>query len=382
MTEVGQQQAGGVRFRPASAGDIEAIRAGFRARLAEQGYDRHVSESVADGAVTFHLRDDVRREWLPEWDTLGIAARLNLDVAGNPADQEREIVLALLGGPVPFEYPSLAGFESVLRVRCNIATAAAKTALSFDTSKAERPLDYWAYVENCGFTLLPGKSLVDALRLTTQPEASGTLYSFSCYRATEYVILLGLAMELATCNPPLLQALEDQWRQCAIMSARFHDVFLHEYGSMETPLPPRYYVPGDRLWFRNPDERSADVTGFEGSWVFYHGGGLFTNFWKRDLPYTLESKCLEIFHWRDGYCCEPGERPWMDEDIVAEHVQATLADPERKRDIMARMLRYRDPRGVYQEGGCIDTTREYPRRVCPGSPELVLPELDRIAVAR
>ncbi len=381
MAEIGQQHAGGVRFRPAS-GTAQAASTGFRVRLAELGFDRYVSESVSGEAVVFRLHDDVRREWLPDWDTLGIAARLNLDVAGNPADQEREIVLALLGGPAIFEFPSMAGFESALRVRCNIATAAARTALSFDTSKAERPLDYWTYVENCGFTLLPGKSMVEALRLTTQPEVSGTLYSFSCYRATEYVILLGLAMELATCNPPLLRRLEDQWRQCAIMSGRFHDVFLHEYGSMDVPLPLRYYVPGDRLWFRNPDERSADVTGFEGSWVFYHGGGLFTNFWKRDRPYTLESKCLEIFHWRDGYRCEPGGTAWMDEDIVAEHVLASLADPERKRDIMARMLRYRDPRGIYAEGGCIDTTREYPRRVCPGNPELILPDLDPVAAAK
>jgi hypothetical protein len=381
MADTSQQHAGGILFRPAS-GDVDAVRAGFRTRLAELDFDCHVTESTADGSVVFRLKDDVRRQWLPDWDTLGIAARLNLDVAGNPADQEREIVLALLGGPVIFEYPSLAGFESVLRVRCNIATAATKTALSFDTSKAERPSDYWTYVENRGFILLPGKSLIEALRLTTQPEASGTLYSFSCYRATEYVILLGIAMELATCNPPLLRRLEDQWRRGAIMSGRFHDVFLHEYGSMEVPLPSRYYVPGDRLWFRNPDERSADVTGFEGSWVFYHGGGLFTNFWKRDCPYTLESKCLEIYHWRDGYCCEAGGQAWMDEDIVADHVLASLADPERKRDIIARMLRYRDPRGVYQDGGCIDTTREYPRRVCPGSPELVLPEAESVAAAK
>lgn len=364
---------GGVRFACPSPGEAEAVLSGFRCRLDEFGLTGKVEETSGDGVRVFRLDEKVRSEWLPEWDTLGIAARLGLDVAGRERDQEREIVVALLGSPAYFDYPSLAAFESALRVRCNIVAAARKTALSFDTSKAERPLDYWSYVDGCGFTLLPGKPLIEALRLATQPEASGTLFSFSCYRATEYVILLGIAMELATCNPPLLQQLEAQWRSCAIMSGRFHDVFLHEYGSMEAPLPPRYYVPGDRLWFRNPDERSADVTGFEGSWVFYHGGGLFTNFWKRDCPYTLESKCLEIFHWRDGYRCEPGGTPWMDEGIVAEHVRATEADPERKQDIMARMLRYRDPRGVYAEGGCIDTTREYPRRVCPGSPELVLP---------
>src|SRR3546814_17994260 len=76
--------------------------------------------------------------------------------------------------------------------------------------------------------------------------------------------------------------LQRQWETRAIMSGQFHDVFLHEFGSMTEPLPPKYYIPGDRLWFRNPDEHSSNVEGYEGSWVFYVGDGLFTNFWKRD----------------------------------------------------------------------------------------------------
>ena len=38
------------------------------------------------------------------------------------------------------------------------------------------------------------------------------------------------------------------------------------------------------------------------------------------------------------------------------------------------MLRLRDPKGVYQEGGCIDTSREYPRCVHPGTADIRLPE--------
>lgn len=367
------QPQGGVRFRCPAKGDGADVLPQFRNRLAALGLGDKVEATAVDGVLAFRLRAEVGREWLPDYDTLGIAGRLGLDVAGNATDMEREIVIALLGGPVCFEYPSLAAFESTLRVRCNIAAAAARTALSFDTTRAERPLAYWIYVEDCGFVLRPGKSLVEALRLTTQPDASGSLFSFSCYRATEYVILLAIAQELATCNPALLERLEQQWRRCAIMSGRFHDTFLHEYGSMEAPLPARYYVPGDRVWFRNPDERSADITGFEGSWVFYHGGGQFTNFWKRDCPYTLEAKCIEIYHWRDGCRLDAEGKARMDEDIVAERVRATLADPQQRQAIIERMQRYRDPRGVYAEGGCIDTTREYPRRVCPGNPELVLP---------
>src|SRR3546814_5001957 len=52
-----------------------------------------------------------------------------------------------------------------------------------------------------GFTIEPGVSLIEALQKATQPDASGKLYSFSCYRATEYVTLLGIARELHAAHP-------------------------------------------------------------------------------------------------------------------------------------------------------------------------------------
>ncbi|MBN9618377.1 MAG: ribokinase, partial [Actinobacteria bacterium] len=50
----------------------------------------------------------------------------------------------------------------------------------------------WHYDEEHGFLLHEGRPLIDALRAATQPEATGRRYDFSCYRATEYVILLGI----------------------------------------------------------------------------------------------------------------------------------------------------------------------------------------------
>jgi len=44
------------------------------------------------------------------------------------------------------------------------------------------------------------------------------------------------------------------------------------------------------------------------------------------------------------------------------------------RDILARMLRRRDPQGVYAEGGCIDATRECAQWVLPGTAQIVLPD--------
>lgn len=187
--------------------------------------------------------------------------------------------------------------------------------------------------------------------------------------------MLAIAQELERVNPQLLIKLQAQWEDRAIMSGEFHEVFLQEYGSMNSPLPIEYYVPGDRVWFRNPDERSSDVCGYEGSWVFYLGGGLFSNFWKRNSPYTFAEKCVEIYHWRHGLYVDREGELRMDESKVEACVRDSLAHSGQLEMILKRMVRLRDPKGVYAAGGCIDTSREFPRYVCPGSANIVLPNL-------
>jgi len=324
--------------------------------------------------LSLKLHPDQVQQWAPGLDTLGLAATLQLDTVGSRQDLAREIVVAMLMGPVAFEFPSVDELVSAVHIRINIVQAARKTMLAFHTMQAERPQDCWQYDEDRGFVLRPEASLTTALIKATQPEISGELYSFSCYRASEYLILLGIAQELERCNPALYAQLQSMWTTNPIKSGLFHDVFLHEQGSMDAPLPPHYFVPGDRTWFRNPDEASADASGFEGSWVMYLGGGLFNNFWQRDKPYTMVAKYLEIYHWRNAvYRDDTGEER-IDEDRVARLVQETLKDPAEMVRIVAVMGRYREPRGVYTDaGGCIDTTREFARWVRPGTTDLVLP---------
>jgi hypothetical protein len=323
------------------------------------------------------LRPEFQQTHMPGHDSLNLQRSLG---AVNPAADaheawalEREIWVALLGSPHRFVFHDLESLKSHVRVRRNMAMAARLTALAFKTEAAERPEADWHYEEEPGFILNPGRPLINALIAATQPEATGKLYDFSCYRATEYVILLGIAQELQAHHPALLAELQQLNERHAVRSGQFHEVFLIEYGSMETPLPARFYIPGDRLWFRNPDERSSDVTGYEGSWVMYMGGGLFSNFWKRDTPFTLESKAIEIFHWKDGVFTDAQGELQMDETVVERLVAQTQADPEARAQVLDRMLRMRDPKGVYAEGGCIDTTREYPKNVSREHCELVLP---------
>jgi hypothetical protein len=326
-------------------------------------------------ALICTLRPDFKAQCMPGHDTLRLHEKLGHSPLTNETwALEREIWVALLGSPHRFQFASLDSLASHIRVRRNTTLDARKTALAFKTDAAERPQAFWQDGgDEAGFILQPGRCLVEALTAATQPDATGKLYDFSCYRATEYVILLGIAQELKTENPELLAQLQSLNEVHAVRSGQFHEVYLVEYGSMAAPLPARFYVPGDRLWFRNPDERSSDVMGYEGSWVLYMGGGLFSNFWKRDMPYTLESKAIEIFHWKDGVYADAEGKLHMDETVVEALVAQTEANPSARSQVLERMLRSRDPQGVYAQGGCIDTTREYPKSVSREHCELVLP---------
>lgn len=322
----------------------------------------------------FALSIETAHTLVDDGDTLNLCRDLGLDTVAHPHDLEREIVLAMLAAPRPLRFASAAEFLAAVAIRRNIVVAARATQLTFGTAEADRPASHWTYDEDRGFTVLPGRPLVEALTLATQPEAGdGRTYAFSCYRATEYVMLLGIARELERVNPALLAALQRQWETRAIQSGAFHDVFLVEYGAFDAPLPPRWYVPGDRVWFRNPDAHSSDASGYEGSWVIYLGNGLFSNFWQRDRPYSLVTKCLEIYHWRDGTYIDAAGDVRMNEAIVAAKVAETAANPAALAQVVARMSRLRDGRGVYADGGCIDFSREFARNVCPGTADIVLP---------
>lgn len=372
---VAQQNEGGILLHAGSDLGIAAECQRFVDFAANLGIESFLQTTIEidERRVIFRLREELLNTLVPGHDTLQLCERFQLDPLASEADLEREILLAMLSSPVIFEYPGYTEFAASVRIRRNIVKASRVTALAFHTSKIERPEHYWKYSEDCGFTLRPGKPLIEALRMATQPGLSGEKYSFSCYRATEYVILLGIAQELAESNPALLHELQSQWESRAIMSRQFHDIFTREYGSMGEPLPEKYFVPGDRLWFRNPDERSAEIIGYEGSWVIYLGGGLFTNFWKYENPYTFVSKCIEIYHWRSGVF-QDAEGQWqMNEAIVEEKVRDTQRDPVSAEHILERMMRLRDPQGVFGDGGCLDASREYPRWVCPGSSDLILP---------
>lgn len=364
----------GVEFVVKTAKELSALQASMQNHLEGLHLWQFVDFSSSHGSegyqCIYKLKETARQQWAPNWDTTQLYLTMGIDSRQKTEDLEKEIIVSMLMATIPFIFPSFDELVSAVRIRHYVVNAGYKAALNFDTRAIERPADYWHYDEVGGFLLNKGQSIIDGLIKATQPLSSKDAYSFSCYRATEYVVLLSIAQELKNVNPDLLKKLELRSEKSAIRSGEFHQIFLKEYGTLEHPFPMKYYVPGDRVWFRNPDDRSSDVSGYEGSWVIYLGHNLFTNFWKRDQPFSLEAKCVEVYHWRDGVYLDDGGQLQMNEEIVESCVKESMADPAKFQMILDRMMRYRDPQGVYKDGGCIDASRESPRYVRPSTSDL------------
>ncbi|MGB3277410.1 MAG: hypothetical protein WBA82_14590, partial [Castellaniella sp.] len=213
----------GVRIRgPLAGAGVESL----SAWLSDDRWAGAVEETHGIDALgayrDLRLARDAARRWMPDGDTTQIAQTLALDPDAHDADLEKEIFVALLCSPLQFEFPSAGELAAAVRVRRRIVQAARRTVLAFDTEQAERP-ECWSWTEATGFVLKPGYELIPSLERTLWPDLSGQLFSFSCYRATEYVLLLALAQELAESHPAALGALQCQWRTKAIQSGAFHD---------------------------------------------------------------------------------------------------------------------------------------------------------------
>lgn len=384
MAEAGNQavsrdepSAGGIRLDGPTA--VAEARQAFLSRLRELALDQAVRITEAPDAVSpyvrFRLREDLAEEWAPAGDTTRLCEKLQLDTTANAADLEKEILLALLVSPVTYPFPSYGELESAVRIRQYIVTAARRTYAAFDTERIDRPTEYWRYDEACGFILVPGQSLIAALQAATQPGDSPKLYAFSCRRASESIVLLALAQELLHSNPDLYRKLTQQFETRTIKGEEFERVFLRPIGSRSEPFPVKFFVPGDWVWFKNPEAVSADVPGLEGSHTIYLGGGAFADFWKKGATDTLTTKCLAIFYWRQSLCRDPQGVLQVDGPKVETLVNQALGDPAEAERILRDMVQLQSPRGACGGGG-IEPTRDFLRLVRPGTTDLVLPDVN------
>lgn len=327
----------------------------------------HTEGDANQGPWHCRLHDAVAERLTPQHDTHHWAERQTPDerrraVSLSEAQHlQRDLWVSLLCAPVPLTWTNWPALESALRVRTTLSQRARTSAMDFQTETAHRPASHWRDEEELGFVLQPGADLVQALLLATQPALSGEVYAFSCYRATEHLVLLALATEAQAHAPQAYARLLAQWSERPLKAWSFQTAYLQEIGGPDDPLPLTWFVPGDRYWFRNPDVASAAVEGYEGSWVIYLGRGEFSNFWQSDQPYTLDRKLVELHHWRHGLVHDAKGLARIDEDRVSVLTQQTLQDAQAVAAIRADLFRLRDPLDVDGgPGGAMDGARDAP----------------------
>jgi hypothetical protein len=358
---------GGICILKGSSTEAEGAARTMREWCAEHGLLEFVefTHCTALNGYALHIHaSPALRVLTPNFDTRHLYQALALDVQGSEQDLCKEIFLCMTASPVCYSFPTRAELFASLRARRNIVLAARRTELEFAVTALSRPSEFWDQRDEHAFVLKPGCSLPEALEHALCPDTSSNHYAFSCREASEYLMLLGLTQELQTSNPALLERITRQWQVSPLIADDFTDAFLFERGSRDRPFPKHCYVPGGRVWFKNPDENSVQADGFEGSWVCYLGAGQFVNLWDKTKPYSIEEKCVEIYHWRHGVQTQASGDCTMDEDIVHEKMEATFADAEETRRVLALMMEYRAPPGIYGTGGCIDMSRDSLKWLC------------------
>ena len=373
------RQDRGIRIAGPTVRQVQLATRSVWSRLRQLDLQQYTEAAGGDAEpaspVMFQLQGDFVSCLAPDGDTTSLREMLRLDPQLDPDDLEREILLTMLLAPIQLQFPSYEEFVSAIRIRVNIVKAAQAARCRFSTTEAERPSPYWTYDIEKGFVLVPGQSLVEALQASLRPAASGKKYTFSCSRAAEHVVLLGMAQEILACNASLGEHLSQQAQTRALKGDEFLKVFTRRVGSCSAPLPPKFFIPGDWVWFKNPDRASAAVDGYEGSHTIYLGGGRFADFWAGVEPFTLTTKCLTIYFWRAAIYRDESGSLRVNEQLVDDLLQKTLYDPGEVERILKEMTQFQAPIGRFG-GGAMEPHRDCPRPVHPETTDLVLPDID------
>jgi len=101
--------------------------------------------------------------------------------------------------------------------------------------------------------------------------------------------------------------------------------------------------------------------------------------WKRHQPCTQTANCQEIYQWRRARYIDAEGQEHIDEAKAKALAASVLPDAAEVQRILALMQHYRAPRGRYDHGGCMDSTRAFARWVCPAPSDLMLPVNGRAA---
>lgn len=228
---------------------------------------------------------------------------------------KKEIVLALMqpGRDTVFSGKScnLEAFKDHVHVRQMIVAWAEHLHWKFpDGSPAKWNETYWK-----NGTLKPGKPLSEAM---TDFFINQHTCAVGCYTATKIVIIQGILdyyqrvkkdLEKAKAIKQALQSDGEiliNIEPDSMWESLEHDQkkTLHSQGKLltvKTQVAPLNFVPGDWVYFKNTDAKSADVSGYEGSNSIYMGRAQFDDFYDDNGHHFLyNEKLREVYNWRHG----------------------------------------------------------------------------------
>lgn len=361
-------RVGGVRLHGAGVRELRASHWQLSEQFRELGMstliDIELQDTEAAPTLQLSLPTVLAEHWTPGHDTSRLCTTLGLDTR-HPDDLCREIILSLLAGPQTLAFPSLGEWMSALRVRINLVRAARDTVVGHAPGAARPSSQDWIHLDQGNSALRPGRPLIAALQAATQPAPEAPPNALSGLRASEHVLLLGMAEEARRQHPALYLRQVRQAERRLLHGDEFRRTWLRRLGQAERPLPARWAVPGDRLWFRNPHAASAAVPGHDGLWSIYLGNGLYSDFRRRGQPQSLTERCIEIHHWRHGLWWDAAGQAQVHEGEVTRRSRHTWDDPRCAQQVLTAMLSLQSADD--DAGGCVDPGREFPRWLCPGT---------------
>jgi hypothetical protein len=227
----------------------------------------------------------------------------------------KEILLALMQHGRLTEFSGAAcsaeALEDHVEVRRNIVAWAEQLQWKWPSGRgATWNQRYWTYG-----TPVPGVALSEAVDDIFRHQDQ---YAFGCYTATKIAVVHGILdyygriknqpdhvalveSRLLVDDEPLVDIEPGSMWSFEAGIAPSELVKPGKVLQIQYGVAPLNFVPGDWVYFLNPDPASRAIAGYEGSNAIYLGRGRFDDYYDdNNHGFTYVEKLDEVFQWRHG----------------------------------------------------------------------------------
>lgn len=302
----------GIQFEPKSLEEGREAAKKLNELIESYGWSAHVEQSIRGGGVTITFQLDSEHTStlkLKDDERLGIKDE-EFELIHSHTERKfktnivskKEIVAALLTKGRTHKYASFEKLMEQVGIRQNIAKWNQSAYWKYPDGDPVFDKEHWTP----DFDLQPGANLCKAVESLWLGEKSTEI---GCRNALSAQVLQGhldfyknlekkpdavKEMELAAGSNPI-GAADDK------------------FCKTEENVPADNWVPGDWGYVRNPDQKSRQVSGQEGSNIMYIGGGKFGAYYRGNKNLSLEGCIERVYKWR-GRSPRDGEMAELKKD--------------------------------------------------------------------